>query len=108
MVVLLSSILSSIRSGRTLVPVKNYCRRFWFTVTWNGSERTVTITKPDNDNEIIIYLDEGTVYVNGEEVEIDVPGSIMNGRTYVPLRFILETFGLSIEWDPDAEIIVVN
>lgn len=97
-----------IRSGRTLIPVRAITEGFGCTVAWDGEEQEVTITRPDSEIEIVIELETGLVFVDGDEVEVDVPGSIMNNRTYVPLRFILETFGLKVNWDSDNEVIEIE
>jgi hypothetical protein len=41
-----------------------------------------------------------TVKVNGKEVQTDVPVLVREGRTFMPVRFIMETFGAIVSWDP--------
>jgi len=36
--------------------------------------------------------------VNGNLVALDVAPEILNGRTMVPLRFVVETLGYQVEW----------
>jgi hypothetical protein len=38
--------------------------------------------------------------VNGQPVALDVPPMIVGGRTLVPLRFLGEALGASVNWDP--------
>ena len=40
-----------------------------------------------------------TVMVDGKFVEFDVPPTIIDGRTLVPLRAIFEALGATVEWD---------
>jgi len=42
--------------------------------------------------------DEISVYLNGEKLEFDVPPMIINARTMVPFRVILEALGFEVEW----------
>jgi len=43
------------------------------------------------------------VLKNGQQLPpTDVPGHMVNNRTLVPLRFLLESFGAKVEWDQDA------
>lgn len=37
-----------------------------------------------------------------------VPGEITCGKTYVPLRFLAETFGLDVTYDDENEIVDIN
>jgi len=43
-----------------------------------------------------------SVYLNGQELSFDVPPTIENGRTLVPLRAIFEAMGASVSWDNDT------
>jgi hypothetical protein len=38
------------------------------------------------------------IYVDGKQVQTDVPAYIKSGRTMVPLRFIAEAFGFKVVW----------
>ncbi|MCD5413752.1 MAG: copper amine oxidase N-terminal domain-containing protein, partial [Clostridiales bacterium] len=39
------------------------------------------------------------IIVDGREIKGDVPGIIVEGRTMVPVRFIVDALGGQIEWD---------
>lgn len=39
------------------------------------------------------------IFVNGKKVEGDVPAISLKGRTMVPVRFVSEALGASVEWD---------
>ncbi len=45
--------------------------------------------------------------VNDEVVSLDSPPVIINNRTLVPLRFISESFGANIQWDPVLRIVSI-
>lgn len=45
------------------------------------------------------------VSINGKLVEFDVPPTIINGRTLVPVRAIFETFFMNVEWDGGTKTI---
>ncbi len=48
-----------------------------------------------------------SVFVDGEELYMDVPPIITQGRTMVPLRAISEAVGCTVEWyDADKRIVV--
>lgn len=95
-----------IKQGRTLIPVRAITEGLGANVTWNGEERKVTVSK--GDIEIIFQLEDGKVFVDGEEKVIDVPAQIMNNRTIVPLRFIAEELGLKVDYDGDTGTIEID
>lgn len=45
------------------------------------------------DNDIV------TVFLDGKELEFDVPAQTINDRTMVPIRAIFENMGAIVEWD---------
>jgi len=75
-------------------------------VQWRSETKEAVIVK--GEIQIILPLDSNKVIVNQQEVILDTKSGIMNDRIYVPLRFILETFGLEIEWDGETETIQIN
>ena len=95
-----------IKAGRTVIPVRAITRGFGAELSWDPDTQEVTISR--NDTTINLTIDSNVALVNGEEVLLDSKSELMNNRTYVPLRFILETFGLNVEWDDDTDTIEIN
>lgn len=95
-----------IKSGRTLIPVKALSEAFGAKVQWIAAEKKVIITK--GDTEIVLTLDSNKIYVNGVEKTLDVPACSLNGRTVVPLKFIVEQLGLKVTWDKDTKDIEIE
>jgi regulator of replication initiation timing len=56
---------------------------------------------------ITMAVGEKEAMVNGESVFLDVPPTIVEGRTLVPLRFIAESFGAEVQWDAVARSITL-
>jgi len=48
------------------------------------------------------------IVVNGREVQSDVPATIIEGRTMVPLRVISESIGAKVSWDPATSSVTVT
>lgn len=49
----------------------------------------------------VSFADEGReikVFVDGEQIEFDVPPTSENGRTLVPMRYIFEALGAEVNW----------
>jgi len=90
-------------NDRTLVPLRAIAEAFNAQVNWNPDTKQVTV-KID-DKTILLTIGNPKATVNGQTVYIDpqnpqVVPIISNSRTMVPLRFIAETMGATVDWDP--------
>ena len=87
-----------IQLRRTIVPISFVAEKLGATVEWDETTRTVTILLDDQELSLTIgELSPG----------MDIPAQIINGRTMVPLRFISESLGAIVNWNPDARTIEV-
>jgi hypothetical protein len=69
----------------------------------------VTYTAPV-DTSIVLVLTIGAdiVSVNGKATSIDAAPEIVASRTFVPMRFIAESFGATVEWLPETQGITIT
>ncbi|MCW3795236.1 CotH kinase family protein [Paenibacillus sp. LS1] len=88
------------QSGRVMVPVNAILEALGAKVTWDKTAKTVTAVL--NDQTLVLKIGSSTATVNGETLEIDAPAIIQNSRTLVPVRFISEGLGLTVDWDQTA------
>jgi hypothetical protein len=88
------------QSGRVMVPVNAILEALGAEVTWDKTAKTVTAVL--NDQTLVLQIGSSTATVNGETLEIDAPAIIKNSRTLVPVRFISEGLGLTVDWDQTA------
>jgi hypothetical protein len=92
-------------NGRTLVPMRKIFEELGAAISWDDATKTVTAIKGD----IVIQLTIGNkkVNVNGVDQVLDVPGTIVNGRTMVPLRFVSEGLKSKVDWDSGTRTVVI-
>ncbi len=95
-----------IKGGRTVVPVRALTEGLGALVSYNNETREVTIVK--DGTEIVLLIGSNEALVNGEIILLDSKAEITNSRTYVPIRFISEIFGLNVQWDGENEIIDID
>ncbi|WJH31135.1 CotH kinase family protein [Paenibacillus sp. CC-CFT742] len=88
------------QSGRVMVPVNAILEALGAEVTWDKTAKTVTAVL--NDQTLVLQIGSSTATVNGETLDIDAPAIILNSRTLVPVRFISEGLGLTVDWDQTA------
>lgn len=58
--------------------------------------------------QIRFRVDDKKYYVDGIEKEFDAVPYIKNSRTYVPVRFITESLGASVEWNNDTQEVTIR
>lgn len=86
-----------IKDGATLVPIRLLFETLGATVGWSEETRTASI---NYEGKLIeVQVDNDVVWVDGQERKIDVAAVQENGRTLIPLRFLMEEFGFQVDWD---------
>ncbi len=95
-----------IRNSRTLVPFRATFEALGLSIGWDASTSTITGTK----DGITISFKVGSkeADVNGVVKKLDSPAVIVNSRTMVPVRFIAESLGSDVKWDPATKTVVIE
>ena len=93
-------------TSRTMVPLRFVAEVLGAEVEWLADNRQVRITH--GDNVILLTIDSFEVIVNGESEVIDCMPRIVGDRTFVPLRFITETFGAEVNYDDETKEIRIT
>jgi|GEM_PF-3539694 len=99
-------VFPQVTDGRTLVPLRAIFEALGAEVSWNAETQTVTGTK--GNTTVVLPIGSTSPTVNGQVVNIDVPGTVVNGRTLVPLRFVAESFGVHVNWDAEARQVTIT
>lgn len=92
-----------IYEDRTLLPIRYVVEPLGGTALWNQAEQKATVTLGKTTVEL--WLGKSTATVNGVEKMIDplnskvVPILIEPGRVMLPLRFIAESLGCTVDWN---------
>lgn len=84
-------------NGRLYIPFRSLAAALDAQVSWDGASKKVTAVRGDKTIALVIGDLEATV--DGKIVKTDAPAKIVNGSTYLPLRFVSSTFGAEVSWD---------
>lgn len=95
-----------IRDGRTLVPMRAFFEALGAGVTWDANTKTAIGIR--GNVEVRIPIDSKEPNVNGAVFRIDVPAQIINGRTFIPLRFVGEALGDAVRWEGATKSIFIT
>jgi hypothetical protein len=84
--------------GHTLVPMRAFFESLGAEVYWVPETHTVIGIR--GDVEIKIMIGSNTPTINGMATMISAPARLINGTTFVPLRFVGEALGNQVGWEP--------
>ncbi len=97
------------RSGRAMVPLRVIVEAFGATVEYRYvSFKDERVSIIFNLKRIDLRIGSNIAYIEGLPVKLDAPPVIINGRTFVPIRFIMETFGAKVDWYPFTSEIIIT
>ncbi len=84
-------------NGRTLVPLRDIFEALGARVDWNPAAQTILATQ--GTTQIGLAINNPMASVNGKTVMLDQAATLINGRTFVPLRFVAEATGAQVNWN---------
>ncbi|WLR52974.1 stalk domain-containing protein [Bacillus tianshenii] len=99
-----------IEDGRVLLPIRSVQESMGAEMKWNPvTDQVYSVKQKASEQTSVLYsIDSTFVYKKHSTNQgasqylekIDVPAMIKGGRTYIPLRSAIETFGFKVTWDP--------
>lgn len=92
--------------GRVLVPAREVFEAMGATVGWDNIQKKVTIQY--KSQTIVLTINQTTALINGNKVELDVPGKIINDKVMIPIRFVSEAMGMEVQWDSTNRAVRIN
>lgn len=95
---------------RTMVPVRFVSESLGASVDWEPKTQTVVMTMPKNNETTNVLLQIGAknAIVNGKQIAFDTKAVIKDSRTFVPLRFVSESFGAKVDWDGAKRLVTIT
>lgn len=96
--------------GRTLVPIRFISESIGATVIWNEKDSSIIISL--GDKKIYLWVGKREAIIERGKAKtnyiLDVPPKIINKRTFVPLRFVMEAFSASVTWIDEYKLIKID
>lgn len=92
--------------GRTMLPMRQIAQELGCEVNWNEAAKQIYVMR---GSDIIVFaVDSKTGYENGQEFTMDVPATIVNDRTMLPVRALADALHLNIKWDDPNRIVSIQ
>jgi len=96
-----------IRDSRTLLPVRAVFEAMGGTVGWDNDTRIVSL---DLDGKRLYLQINNTICMDGSGTyyRMDTAPVIINNRTMLPIRAVVEFFDGTVEWDGDTRTVLIR
>ncbi len=92
--------------GRTMLPMRQIAQELGCEVNWNEAAKQIYVMR---GSDIIVFaVDSKTGFENGQEFTMDVPATIINDRTMLPVRALADALHLNIKWDDPSRTVFIN
>ena len=91
------------RNNRVFVPLRGVFERLGATVVYYSGQINAT----GNGRSVHLTIGSTAALVNGNPVTIDVAPYVIGGRTLVPLRFISQSLGATVDYNYSTQVVTV-
>lgn len=93
-------------NGNTQVPMRAIFEKLGSEVLWNAGDKSVTANK--GATSVWLQIDNSTAKIKNQEQTLEAAPRMVNGNTMVPLRFVSEALGASVQWDDSKKTITIT
>ena len=93
-------------SNHVFVPMRGIFEALGASVNWDPIGQTITATK--NQRRVELQIGSSQASVDGHTITMDAPARMLNGSSMVPLRFISEALGASVDWSDLAQTVTIT
>ena len=100
------AVMPLIINDRTMVPVRFISESLKAEVSWNAETKEIGVLY-DGKN-IKMNVGNSVMTVDGKAVTLDTPPTIIENRTLIPLRALVEALDKKVFWDNKGLIVIGN
>ena len=97
------------KDGTSFVPLRYLSEQFDAEVKWTPGSGQLVVIDDLTGKEIVLKVGSKQATVDGKVVQLGQPAFVhTDGSTYVPLRFLTEALGATVDFDADGWITIVR
>jgi chitinase len=91
---------------RIQIPVRKALETIGAKIDYDHASRTVTAIR--EDTTVKIHIGSDKLEINGNTMTMGTKAAVHDGLTYLPLRWIYESFGYKVSWYASSKTILVS
>ncbi|WP_051775779.1 copper amine oxidase N-terminal domain-containing protein [Paenibacillus tyrfis] len=95
-----------ITNSTTLVQFRPIFERLGLQIRWD--EQNQTIIGQKEETKIQLQIGNPDAIVNGKAIVLPVAPTIVDGNTFVPIRFISESVDAKVDWDEKSRTVIIE
>ncbi|MCD4784378.1 MAG: copper amine oxidase N-terminal domain-containing protein [Candidatus Eremiobacteraeota bacterium] len=95
-----------VRKGLVFVPLRGIFERMNAKVMFYKDQGKIVAHR--GKTAVVLKLGANKAKVNGVNQRLLFPPFVRNNRTYVPLRFLSESVGCSVNWHPPTRVVSIS
>lgn len=95
-------------NSRTQIPVRIVSEKMGYSVTSTDVGNQVKVTITGKNRTITLTTGQAKATVNGRTLALDTKAVVSQNRTYVPLRFVSESFDTEVKWNAAVQLAIVE
>lgn len=85
-------------NGRTQIPIRAVVEELGCSVTYDEGTQTVSVKDNSNGINITLKIGNNVMQSSNGNVIMDTAAKIIDDRTYIPVRFVAEALGYTVNW----------
>lgn len=93
-------------NNRTQVPFRQTMEAFGCSVSWDANNRIAIAEK--NGITVNVPINKSYILKDGKRINNDTIAIIKDGRTYLPIRVVLEAFNAKVDWNASSNSVIVT
>lgn len=93
-------------NGRIMISAFGVDWGFGAKVTYGSNSNEIIFSRADKT--IVMRADSNVMLVNGSSVIMDCKTLTIDGKIYVPLKYLYEALGCDVEWDSELKAVNIN
>jgi hypothetical protein len=86
-------------NGRTQIPIRAVMEELDCSVTYDEETQTVSVKGNNDDINITLMIGNNVMQSSNGNVIMDTAAKIIDNRTYIPVRFVAEALGYTVNWE---------
>ncbi len=90
------------------VPARVVADKLGYQLHWEPVGSEIKITIKDDKNSLSLQTGNKSVTVNGEPEQVESAAQFVDGRVYVPVRLISDSFDIQTQWDNQNRIAILG
>ncbi|WP_160164034.1 copper amine oxidase N-terminal domain-containing protein [Paenibacillus vortex] len=95
-----------IKDGRLLLPLREIGDILGLKVHWNQPQQRASLYGVNL--ELTLQLGSDVVYLNKKQKKLKTSAEVINGKLYIPLRFVAEAVNEDVKWNSNTKTLSVG